>query len=191
MAVNEESQKLTQRLISVKQRAIKAEQEAWVFEVERSALFVSVEGHCLEKLESILEEYSACLIYAPTCWVFIRELVKKDRIMLALSRVNHSLEGTGLRLDFHFAPTRPSHGRASSGRPSMEEHWWRVPEVESIVISSDTDLSELNEDFSEAATDGETQSFRWKKKAAAKKASTTASGARTTATTGTKRKADQ
>ncbi len=65
--------------------------------------------------------------------------MQKDGVMPALSRVNHRLEGTGLRLDFHFAPTRPSHGRASSSRPSTTEHWWRVVEVESIVISSDLD----------------------------------------------------
>ena len=115
---------------------------------ERSAIFGSVEDRCLEKLGSILEEYSACLTFAPTRWALMRELVRKDGVTPALSRVNHRLEGTGLRLDFHFAPTRPSHGQASSSRPSTTEHWWRVPEVESIVIS-DSDDSDTEDELEE------------------------------------------
>ena len=103
-----------------------------------------MEDRCLEKLESILEEYSACLTYPLTRWALMKELVRKDRVTPALSRVNHRLEGTGLRLDFHFAPTTPSHGRASSSRPSMTEHWWRVPDVESIILSLDMDSDELD-----------------------------------------------
>ena len=70
----------------------------------------------------------------------MRELVRKDRVTPALARVNHRLEGTGLRLDFHFAQTRPSPGLPSSSRPFTNEHWWRVPEVETATITiSDSD----------------------------------------------------
>ncbi len=69
-------------------------------ESERSALFASVEGRCLEKLESILEEYSACLTYAPTRWALVRELVRKDGVTPALARVNHHWkEGGPWRVD--------------------------------------------------------------------------------------------
>ncbi len=140
VAVNVEAQMLTQRMMSVTQQAVKSEAVMRQLEAERSALFASVEDHCLEKLESILEEYSACLTYAPTRWALVRELVRKDGVAPALARVNHRLEGTGLRLDFHFVPTRPSPGLPSSSRPSTNDHWCRIPEVESITISdSDSD----------------------------------------------------
>ncbi len=146
VAVNVEAQTLTQRLMAVTQQAVKAETVMRHLESERSAIFASVESRCLEKLESILEEYSACLTYAPTRWALVRELVRKDGVTPALARVNHRLEGTGLKLDFHFAPTRPSLGRPSSSRPSTNEHWWTVPEAEgaTIVISdSDSDSDEV------------------------------------------------
>ncbi len=141
VAVNVQAQTLTQRLMSVTQQVVKSEAVMRQLEAERSALFASVEDRCLEKLESILEEYSACqLTYVSTRWALVRELVRKDGVSPALSRVNHRLEGAGLRLDFHFAPTRPSHGLPSSSRPSTNEHWWRVPEVESItILDSDSD----------------------------------------------------
>ncbi len=140
VAMNVEAQTLTQRLMSVTQQAVKSEAMMRQLEAERSSLFASVEDRCLEKLESILEEYSACLTFAPTRWALVRELVHKDGVTPALVRVNHRLEGTGLRLDFHFAPTRPSPGLPSSSRPSTNEPWWRVPEVESVTITiSDSD----------------------------------------------------
>ncbi len=57
VAVNVEAQ--TQRLMSVTQQAVKSEAVMRQLEAERSALFASVEDRCFEKLESILEEYSA------------------------------------------------------------------------------------------------------------------------------------
>ena len=59
VAVNVEAQTLTQRLMSVTQQAVKSEAVMRQREAERSALFASVEDRCFEKLESILEEYSA------------------------------------------------------------------------------------------------------------------------------------
>ncbi len=142
--VNVQAQMLTQCLMAVTQRAIKSEAVIRQLEAERSALFASVEGRCLDKLESVLEKYSACLTYAPTRWALLRELIRKDRVTPALSRVNHRQEGTEVRLDFHFTPKRPSHGRASSCRQSTTEHWWRESDTESIVISWDTDSKELD-----------------------------------------------
>ncbi len=55
-------------------------------EAERSALFASVEDRCLEKLESILEEYSACFTFAPTRWALVRELVRKDKVTPAATK---------------------------------------------------------------------------------------------------------
>ncbi len=81
----------------------------------------------------------------------------------ALARVNHRLEGTGLRLDFHFAPMKPSLGQTSSSRPSIEEHWWRTPNVEDIVISSDTDEETEDTDgtMATAMDAGVDLSHRW------------------------------
>ncbi len=135
VATNLEAATLTQRLMTVTHRAVTLEKAIRALEAERSALFASMDGRCLEKLESILEEYSAYLIYAPARWALMRELIQKDGISPALSRVNHQLEGTGLRLDFHFTPTKPSLGRTSCSRPSTEEHWWRVLDAESVTIS--------------------------------------------------------
>ncbi len=122
VAVNVEAQTLIQRLMSVTQQAVKSEAVMRQLKVEWSALFASVEDRCLEKLESILEEYSACLTFARTRWALVRELVRKDGVTSALARVNHRLEGTGLRLDFHFAPTRPCSGLPSLSIPSTNEH---------------------------------------------------------------------
>ena len=108
ISMNLQASKLTQQLMTVTQRAVTTEKAIQALEEERSALFVSVEGRCLVKLESICEEYSACLTYAPMRWALKRELFQKDGITPALARVNHCLEGLGLRLDLHFAPTRPS-----------------------------------------------------------------------------------
>ncbi len=90
----------------------------------------------------------------------------------------------------------------------MTEHWWRVPDVESIILSLDMDSDELDA-WCEAAHNAreiERQIERHcqckkKKAAAAEKASTSAPAATTTTTTttmltagtstGTKRKADQ
>ncbi len=146
VAVNVEAQKLTQRLMSVTQQTVKSEAVMRQLEAERSALFASMEDHCLEKLESILKEYSACLTYAPTWWALVRELVRKDGVTPALARVNHRLKGTGLRPDFHFVPTRPSPGLPSSSRPSMNEHWCRIQEVESITIGLGLGLGRRGKD---------------------------------------------
>ncbi len=59
VAVNVEAQTLTQRLMAVTQQAVKSETVMRHLESARSELFESVEGRCLEKLESILEECSA------------------------------------------------------------------------------------------------------------------------------------
>ncbi len=83
------------------------------------------------------------LSYSLTRWALVRELVRKDGVTPALAQVNHRLERTGLRLDFHFAPTRPSLGHPSSSRPSTNEHWWRVPEAErATIVISDSDVEE-------------------------------------------------
>ncbi len=178
VAVNVQAQTLTQHLLSVTQQAVKSEAVMRQLEAERSALFASVEDRCLEKLESILEEYSACLTFALTRWALVRELVRKDGVTPVLAQVNHRLEGTGLRLDFHFAPTRPSPRLPSSSRPSTNEHWWRVPEVESITISDSDEDGPAVVCLCKVC----------KKKAAAEaaeKASTSAPAATTTTTTST------
>ncbi len=95
VAVNVEVQKLTQRLMTVTQRAVMAEQAVRGLEAEMSARFASVEGRCLDKLESILEEYSACLTYAPTLWALLRELIRKDGVSAALSGSIIVLKGQG------------------------------------------------------------------------------------------------
>ena len=148
-------------------------------EAERSALFASVEGRCLDKLESILEEYSACLTFTLTRWALVRELVQKDGIMPALARVSHRLEGTGLRLDFHFAPTRPSAGLPSSSRPSTNEHWWMVPEVETTTITISSDSDKAGKTLTCKCDPCKTETAV----AAAKKVSTSAPTATTTTTT--------
>ena len=66
VAVNVQAHTLTKHLMAVTQQVVQSEAVVRQLEAERSALFVSVEDHCLEELESILEEYSACLTYAPT-----------------------------------------------------------------------------------------------------------------------------
>ena len=71
-------------------------------ESERSTLYVSVEGRCLVKVESILEEYSAYLTYEPKRWAIMCKLIQRDGIMQALERVNHCLKGKDRRLDLHF-----------------------------------------------------------------------------------------
>ncbi len=184
VAVNVEAQTLTQRLMAVTQQAVKSEAIMRQLEAERSALFASVESRCLDKLESILVEYSACLTFAPTRWALVRELVRTDGITPALARVNHRLEGTGLRLDFHFAPTRPSAGRPSSSRPSTTEHWWVVPEVETptITISSDSDSDSDVEKTLTCRCDPCRKEIA---AAAAQKVSTSAPAAATTTTTTT------
>ncbi len=80
VAVNVQAQTLTQRLMTVTQRAAQSEAVMRQLKAERSAIFASVEDRCLEKLESILEEYSACLTYAPTRWALMRELDQKDAV---------------------------------------------------------------------------------------------------------------
>ncbi len=172
IAGNIQASKLTQRLMSVTQRAVTAEKSLQVLNAKRSALFVSVEGRCIAKLENILEEFSACLTYAPTRWALMCKLSQRDEITPALARVNHQLERTGLRLDYHFAPTKPSHGRMTYTRPSTEEHWWTVPKVESVTISSDISDSEESKEAettvvigtSAMGPDAEVDlSYRWKK----------------------------
>ena len=83
---------------------------------------MNVEGRCLKKLESILEEFAACLTHLSSCWALLRELIRRDGITPTLVRVNHHLKETGLRLDFHFAPSRHSRGRTSRDCPSMHKH---------------------------------------------------------------------
>ncbi len=93
----------------------------------------------------------------------MRHIGGSGGIAPALARVNHRLEGTGLRLDFHFPPTKPSLGQTSSSRPPIEEHWWKTPDVKDIVISSDTDEETEDMDGTTAtATDAEVDlSHRW------------------------------
>ncbi len=143
IATSVQPEKLTQRLMTVSRRAVSVERATRHLERERSALFVSVEGRCLEKSESILYEYFVCLTHAPTRWALLREIIRRDGVTPAIARVNHRLEAIGLRLDFYFALTRPSFGLpSSSSRPSTQEHWWRVPETGTIDISSDMDEDE-------------------------------------------------
>ena len=75
VAVNVQAQTLTQRLMAVTRQAVQADAVMRQLEVERSSIFASIEDPCLEKLESILEEYSACLTLAPTRCAMMRELV--------------------------------------------------------------------------------------------------------------------
>ncbi len=86
VAVNVQAQTLTQRLMAVTAQAVQAEAVMRQLEVERSTIFARIEDHCLEKLESILEEYSDCLTFAPTRWGLMRELVRKDGVTLVLLR---------------------------------------------------------------------------------------------------------
>ncbi len=165
-------EKLTQRLMTVTRRAVFVEQATRHLERERSALFASVEGRCLEKAESILEEYSVCLTHAPTRWALLREIIRRDGVTPAIARVNHRLETIGLRLDFHFAPTRPSFGLPSSSIPSTQEHWWRVPETGTIDISSDSDEDEATSPAVPDLVLGPVAPYQWKKRAAAEKVST-------------------
>ncbi len=166
IATSVQPEKLTQRLMAVTRRAVILEQSVRRLERERSALFVSVEGRCLEKAESILEEYSACLTHAPTHWALLREIIRRDGVTPAIARVNQRLKSVGLRLDFHFAPTKPSFGLSTCSRPSTREHWWRVPEGGTIDISSDEDE---DEEPSLASKNKELPviGFKWKRREAA------------------------
>ena len=71
---------LTQHVMTVTQWAEQAEAVMRQLEAERSAIFASVEVCCLEKLESILEEYSACLTYAPTRWALMRAWFERTKL---------------------------------------------------------------------------------------------------------------
>ncbi len=172
--------------MAVTQRAVTSEKAIQALEAERSALFVSVEGRCLAKLESILEEYSAFLTYMPTRWAPMHELIQNDGITPALARVNH-------HLDFHFAPTRPSLGRMTYSSPSTEEHWWTMSDAKSVVILLDTDKeTEDTNSTSAAGPNAKVDLSYWlKKRVAVKRASTTAPGVTAVATAWTKRKANQ
>ncbi len=139
---------------------------------------MSVEGRCLEKAESILEEYSACLTHAPTRWALLRELIRWDGVTPALARINHRLEGIGLRLDFHFAPTKLLFGLSTCSRPSTREHWWKVPETGTIDISSDED----EDKEPTPAVTSEWPGYTWQERAAAGTTSTTEDPAKVTAT---------